>query len=99
MHPRNWKFINFVGHLDNVTRDARCLLERIGAWEKYGATGWGAFRSSSFLDQNMASHATSSRGLKEKFYTSELTQLALEYLQPDYSFEMFNFKKPVLEEG
>ncbi|XRB17917.1 fucosyltransferase [Pseudoscourfieldia marina] len=34
-------FINFIGDFDNLANDTRRLLERVGAWEEYGRTGWG----------------------------------------------------------
>ena len=34
-------FINFIGDFDNLSNDTRRLLERVGAWEEYGRTGWG----------------------------------------------------------
>ena len=33
--------LNFVGHLETAEVDARSLLEKIGAWESFGVSGWG----------------------------------------------------------
>jgi hypothetical protein len=41
MEPRFYPLLNFVGQYENVARDAQNLLERIGAWEEFGKTGWG----------------------------------------------------------
>jgi hypothetical protein len=35
-----WKYINFIGNFDTIASDAKRLLERVGAWDKYGADGW-----------------------------------------------------------
>ena len=31
----------FVGHMENAVQDSQRLLEQLGVWEEYGATGWG----------------------------------------------------------
>jgi len=41
IEPKFWKKMNFIGHLENVQEDAKKLLQRIGAWEEHGKTGWG----------------------------------------------------------
>jgi len=38
---KTWNNMNFMGKIENLEDDARELLQRIGAWEKYGKTGWG----------------------------------------------------------
>jgi Sulfotransferase family len=40
MPEKYWKYINFVGHMDTVKSDTRRLLEALGAWKTFGATGW-----------------------------------------------------------
>jgi hypothetical protein len=37
----NWKHINFVGRFENKMEDTHSLLRRIGAFDDYGAFGWG----------------------------------------------------------
>jgi hypothetical protein len=34
--------MDFVGRVENAHADAKRLLQRIGAWDDHGATGWGA---------------------------------------------------------
>jgi hypothetical protein len=41
MEPKYYPYINVVGRFENAAADARLLLERIGAWEEYGKSGWG----------------------------------------------------------
>jgi len=38
----HWPLLNFVGHMETLEQDAKLLLERIGAWRDYGASGWGS---------------------------------------------------------
>mmetsp|Transcript_21097 Transcript_21097/g.50141 ORF Transcript_21097/g.50141 Transcript_21097/m.50141 type:complete len:571 (-) Transcript_21097:732-2444(-) len=35
-----WKYINFIGRFDTLASDAKHLLQNVGAWEQYGASGW-----------------------------------------------------------
>eukprot|EP00539_Tryblionella_compressa_P007680 CAMPEP_0178762650 /NCGR_PEP_ID=MMETSP0744-20121128/16659_1 /TAXON_ID=913974 /ORGANISM="Nitzschia punctata, Strain CCMP561" /LENGTH=393 /DNA_ID=CAMNT_0020417349 /DNA_START=616 /DNA_END=1797 /DNA_ORIENTATION=+ len=106
MKPKNWQHINFVGHFDHLQQDARCLLERIGAWEDYGAHGWGKHNGTMF-ETNLARHSTGvssskqQKGPKEQkrhqfFETPAVNQMVLSYLQPDYNLEMLHFTKPSL---
>ncbi len=90
----NWQFINFIGYFDTLERDARCLLERIGAWEEYGANGWGNYGNESFLHGNRAVHATGAGDHFEEYFTPDLMQDVLTYLQPDYDHPLFNFTRP-----
>ena len=39
--PKYRAQVNFVGRLETVTADSERLLRQIGAWEKFGRTGWG----------------------------------------------------------
>lgn len=43
MEERYWPFMNFIGHMDKerAAGDVKRLLERVGGWDKFGATGWG----------------------------------------------------------
>jgi hypothetical protein len=41
IEPRFHSSLNFVGHYQNVAREARDLLEGIGEWEEFGKEGWG----------------------------------------------------------
>jgi len=75
--PKVWSAINFVGHMDpdhssaaagTLERDARSLLERIGAWEKYGATGWGANKTSPFLSPTNTRGRSHSTDAFDAFY-------------------------------
>jgi hypothetical protein len=49
MEPRFYSSLNFVGHYQNMAREARDLLERIGAWEEFGKEGWGPLGNESIF--------------------------------------------------
>ena len=51
--------INFVGHFETLESDARRLLERIGAWDDYGATGWGLHGDEPIFSSRTDGHSTS----------------------------------------
>jgi Sulfotransferase family len=101
IHQQNWAFINFVGEFEHLADDAQCLLEKIGAWEEFGASGWGPDRTSAFLQKNNADHATGTSSKKKDlsaFFTSRETwEKVMEYLDQDYDFPFFNFTRPTLQ--
>ena len=41
MEPQYYQYMTVVGYFENAAVDARLLLQRIGAWEEYGKSGWG----------------------------------------------------------
>jgi hypothetical protein len=94
INPANWEFVNFIGSFENLARDAKCLLHKIGAWEEYGKFGWGGDLNNSIFERNTAHHKTSSKSHTSKFYTPQVLPLVYNYLRPDYEFELFNFTKP-----
>jgi hypothetical protein len=99
MKPKNWKWINFVGHFENMQNDTRRLLKKIGAYEEFGATGWGESSSDinktlSIFEKNLAHHKTGSGNYMNKHYSPTLERLVLQYYSRDYSFNLFNFTKP-----
>jgi hypothetical protein len=97
MRKENWKWINFVGHFENNQDDTRRLLERIGAYEEFGSTGWGESnnKSLSIFEKNLANHRTGSGSKMKDHYSPKLERLVLQYYRRDYSSELFNITKPV----
>jgi Sulfotransferase family len=94
LKPLNWKYINFVGHFDTLQQDARQLLERIGAWDDYGAAGWGPNGTLGLFERNVAMHSTSASRHQEEFFTPEVMDTAYQYLKLDYDLKLFNFTRP-----
>ena len=77
---RTLPYFDFVGRIDDhVYEQARAMLEQVGLWEEYGATGWrtptGAmFGSDAQLDSNN-SHATHAKARIGEYYTPELRKM------------------------
>ena len=95
LKPSNWQFINFVGQFHSLEHDARCLLEKVGAWEEYGSNGWGEHGNLSLFQRNTATHRTSARDKMAEFFTPQVLQKAAAYVNPDFEFPLFHFQKPV----
>ena len=92
MEPKYWKFINFVGHTERASHDARILLESIGAWEEYGKSGWGPNGDKAIFEQNTEntlSHATHSKS-KMWWYTKELESVVETFYSADYTNPYLN---------
>ena len=102
MRTKSWKWINFVGHFENMQNDTRRLLEQIGAYDEFGATGWGESsndndnnKTLSIFEKNTANHKTGSGNVLKDHYSSKSERLVLQHYRLDYSSELFNITKPV----
>ena len=82
--------IDFVGSMDNQQDDARHLLQTIGAWEDFGASGWGIngteqiFQSKSSVTHATSSSASNAWDRMKKYYTPELERAVEERFAGDY---------------
>jgi hypothetical protein len=95
----------FVGHMESLAIDARRLLQRIGAWEDFGATGWGKSKHENRSSQpdgifefNSASHSTAASQLLSAHYDSRSTsssiqKLVFNFYALDYNISWFGFRK------
>lgn len=95
MEPKYWPYINFVGHFENLTEDGPALLKRIGAWEKYGASGWGKNGTAGMFDSATVSgqtHSTWSSGKTWQWLTPSLERKVEEYYADDYVHPSFGFQ-------
>ena len=90
MPDKYWRFINFVGRLDSVQLDAQRLLQRIGAWEHYGASGW---PSGAIFAENKATHATFAKNQMKTYFTPELERIVETIHRADYIHPLFNFSE------
>lgn len=54
MESKYWKYINFVGHIENAREDIENVLRKVGmdAWEKFSKSGWGADGQDSIFSNN-----------------------------------------------
>jgi len=106
----NWKHINFVGRFENKMEDTHSLLRRIGAFDDYGAFGWGErksfngsqstntaakTKSLSIFETNTAWHSTGSGNKVDEYYTDKLLKSVVGYYRKDYDLELFNFTLPI----
>ena len=99
MERKYLHLLNFVGHLETAAEDAKRLLERIGAWEQYGASGWGAngdqsiFASKSDVGHVTANSSSISQSRMTRYYTSEIEQKVERWFSDDYKIPSFNLSK------
>jgi len=91
MEAKYWEYINFVGHIENAQQDAERLLRTVGmgAWEKFGKSGWGSEGTGSIFSENEKTspgthHATNASKKLQDYYTPELERLVEEFYEADY---------------
>ena len=93
MESKYWPHINFIGHFETVEEDSQRLLERIGAWEEHGKTGWGIHKNLTMFgkDSNTNSHKTGAGKKLLEWYTPELESWVEEFYEGDYNNPYLNF--------
>lgn len=94
MEGRHWAHINFVGHLASVADDTKALLTKIGAWEKYGKSGWGKSKEDPIFTSHAVPHQTGAKSHLEEYFTAEIERLVENLYQEDYNHPLFNFTVP-----
>jgi Sulfotransferase family len=93
-----WPYIDHIGHVETSAADAKDLLQQIGAWEEFGASGWGdggqsaifASRESSGSGMN---HTTYADQQIWTWYTPETEQLVERFYMGDYENPLFHFTR------
>lgn len=85
-----WPYINFVGYFDTLQQDTKQLLQRVDAWERFGAWGWGSTNTSVFAT-NDAAHKTSASSRARTHYTPALEAKVRQYYFTDYRHPIINF--------
>lgn len=92
MESRFWDSINFVGHIETAASDAKALLQRLGAWEEYGSSGWGHLGEESiFQSLSNVKHKTQANKHLLEYFDREAENLADKYYMEDYSFDKLGF--------
>ena len=87
--------LNFVGHLETAEVDARSLLEKIGAWNCFGVSGWGdhgnetIFATKDKLTDVTDSDVSRSWDLMSKVFTPRIERTLELYYEMDYSIHEF----------
>lgn len=85
MERKYWPYINFVGHMETLQDDARKLLQKINAWEKYGKSGWGPSNSLEiFAGKDGRHHAQNAKNKVQDFYYPELEHTVEKFYESDY---------------
>lgn len=97
MESKYWPYVDEVCHVETAAEDARRLLERIGAWEEYGASGWGEDGQRSMFESKGAAgageHATWAQWQVWKWYTPDTEARVEGFYQGDYENPLFNFTR------
>ena len=87
-----WFYINFVGHMDRIEQDTRRMLQKIGAWDDFGAQGWES--GAIFAGAASVAHATDARRKVSSYYKSaQLIQLAERLHKVDYEHPVVSMSK------
>jgi hypothetical protein len=88
--------------METMGADARRLLERVGAWEKFGASGWGPSRNGTLFGASSSvnggqKHATEAAAKLRKYYSDPTIIRAVEsYYDEDYRNPYLNITRLVL---
>ena len=88
--------LDFVGHFDTVQDDAKQLLERIGAWNRYGKSGWGHHKNESiFGSKSAVKHKTNARDSVRAYFVNQsaLEDAIEEFYSSDYAKPMLGLSK------
>jgi hypothetical protein len=89
------RWINFVGRFDRLAADTRRMLEQVGAWEDYGATGW---PGGAIFEINVVQHKTSSQEYFASYYANLTIRKAVqEVYRQDYEHPLLNHTFPQFE--
>jgi len=77
------EFLNFIIDFNYLAEDAERLLKKVGAWLKFGATGWGENGTNAVFGRN-EHHSSSGSGTYYDYYTPELEKIVEERYRLDY---------------
>jgi len=103
--------INFVGNFESMQADAERLLRRIGAWDRFGKTGWGESGTAPIFDSSASDgrpHATAAKERYKSQYVAEdaegdneegrngLFGVVTEYYRDDYDHPILGQAIPTL---
>ena len=91
-----WPLINFVGHMETVDGDAERLLRKIGAWEEFGASGWGKNGDEAIFCKSGGAgreHATGAASKLREYISPELEKELDEFYKDDYESPFLNLTR------
>lgn len=101
MEPRYYPYLNFIGHYHTIQDDAQVLLERIGAWETYGRSGWAGIgdggdrddqRFSTLFDTAQVPKVTAST-FRSYYFSRDILMRAQKGFRIDYDFRPLNLTR------
>lgn len=73
--------MDFIGNFETLETDTMSLLKKVGAWEKFGKSGWGKDGTKSIFQTNTnLNHLTNSKKLYDTYYNTEYVKLAVSRL-------------------
>jgi hypothetical protein len=103
-----WPYINYIGHMESISEDARWLLKHLysnidgtSAWDKIGKSGWSenerdcnstVAAKGEFLAKRDIRHTTSARDKMLQYYTPELERFVEEHYSDDLNNPYFDFE-------
>ena len=90
MEAKYWPHINFVGHLETAREDTERLLRQVGAWEEFGANGWGKSQTEAIFQSSSLKHQTGAHERLQEHFDSNETEGLVEKLYED------DYQNPVL---
>ena len=76
---------DFIGSIENIFEDTKELLQRLGAWEEYGANGWGG-TGEIFKGSVHKGHVTNADDKLSQYYTPQLKTRVKALLHKDFEF-------------
>ena len=91
-----WKYINYVGRMENLAEDGPRLIKRLGndLWENYGKSGWGKYGNASMFSKADHNHVTGASTKVWQWYTPEIERMVEERFAKDYN--LFQYEKRTL---
>ena len=96
MEDKFYPFLNFIGHLETGEWDVKRLLDRLhpGAWDKFGASGWGKFGNESLMASSSSLvHAGQTEHRLTQYYAGEEMDKRVEKLYArDYANPFLDLK-------
>jgi hypothetical protein len=93
MERQYWPYLNFMGHIEDAQEDAKRLLQTLGGWESYGASGWGQDGTEPiFASTGTVRHQTGASDKLREYYTDETERMVEDLTWEDFQNPLFDFK-------
>ena len=84
-----WKYMDFIGRLEDSHLDAEKLLRKIGAWESIGQSGWGRKSNEAMFVKEENTYGNIQEELGQ--YSLQSDEILNEYYKTDYESSYLNF--------